>query len=90
MRENRPGLDWARNRGIAEARHDIIAFTDDDVRVDRAWLRAIGNAFLDPEIMGVTGFIAPAELESERSVFSSSNTGEWAKDFLAVPIGRVN
>src|SRR5690349_20600159 len=48
-RENNPGLDWARNRGVAEARHDIIAFTDDDVRPDRFWLHAIGRAFLETE-----------------------------------------
>ena len=39
VREKRPGLDWARNRGIKEARYDIIAFTDDDVRVDPYWLQ---------------------------------------------------
>jgi GT2 family glycosyltransferase len=63
--ENRPGLDWARNRGIAEARYEIIAFTDDDVRVDRAWLQAIGSAFSEPEVMAVTGLITPAELETD-------------------------
>ena len=64
-RENRPGLDWARNRGIAEARHDIIAFTDDDVRVDAGWLRGLARAFVDPEVGLVTGLVAPAELETE-------------------------
>src|SRR5262249_2777786 len=34
LREEQPGLDRARNRGLAEARHGIVAFTDDDVRVD--------------------------------------------------------
>ncbi|MBA3560077.1 MAG: glycosyltransferase [Gemmatimonadaceae bacterium] len=64
-RENRPGLDWARNRGIAEARHDIIAFTDDDVRVDASWLRGLARAFADPEIGLVTGLVVPAKLETE-------------------------
>ena len=64
VKEERPGLDWARNRGIAEARHEIIAFTDDDVRPDRGWLRAIASAFADPEIMAVSGLVAPAELET--------------------------
>lgn len=81
VREDRPGLDWARNRGIAEARHDIIAFTDDDVRVDRTWLRAIGNALLDPEIMGVTGFVAPAELESEAQHLFEFKYGGMGKGF---------
>jgi GT2 family glycosyltransferase len=64
VREERPGLDWARNRGIAEARYSIIAFTDDDVRPDRNWLHAIGSAFSDSDVMAVTGLIAPAELET--------------------------
>jgi len=64
VREDRPGLDWARNRGIAVARHSIIAFTDDDARPDRGWLRAVACAFAEPEVMAVTGLIAPAELET--------------------------
>jgi glycosyltransferase involved in cell wall biosynthesis len=63
-REDKPGLDWARNRGVAEARHGIIAFTDDDVRPDRFWLRAIGKAFVDSDVMAVSGLVAPGELET--------------------------
>jgi glycosyltransferase involved in cell wall biosynthesis len=64
VKEERPGLDWARNRGIAEARHEIIAFTDDDARPDRGWLRAIAFGFADPEVMAVSGLVAAAELET--------------------------
>ena len=64
VREDRPGLDWARNRGIAAARHDVVAFTDDDARPDPGWLRAIGAAFVDPTVMAVTGPVAPVELET--------------------------
>ncbi|MGH7230430.1 MAG: glycosyltransferase family 2 protein, partial [Nitrospiraceae bacterium] len=64
VREDRPGLDWARNRGIAEASHEIIAFTDDDARADPRWLQALANAFANPEIKAVTGLVAPAELET--------------------------
>ena len=64
VKEERPGLDWARNRGIAEARHEIIAFTVDDARPDRGWLRAIAAGFADPEIMAVSGLVAAAELET--------------------------
>lgn len=64
VREDRPGLDWARNRGIQEARYNIVAFTDDDARVDTSWLASINQAFADPEVKAVTGFVAPAELET--------------------------
>ena len=68
VKEERPGLDWARNRGIAEASHEIIAFTDDDVRPDRGWLRGIAAGFVDPTIMAVSGLVAPAELETEAQI----------------------
>lgn len=65
VRENRPGLDWARNRGIKEARYDIIAFTDDDVRVDPYWLQSIAKTFINKEVMGASGYVAPAELATK-------------------------
>ncbi|NJM62548.1 MAG: glycosyltransferase [Oscillatoriales cyanobacterium RU_3_3] len=68
VKEERPGLDWARNRGIAEASHEIIAFTDDDVRPDGGWLRGIAAGFANPQIMAVSGLVAPAELETEAQI----------------------
>lgn len=66
VREARPGLAWARNRAIAEAGGEILAFTDDDVIVDRAWVRALAAAFAsDPAVAAVTGRVAPYELETE-------------------------
>lgn len=64
VREERPGLDRARNRGIAEARHDVIAFTDDDVEVEPGWLGALKAAFADPRVAGVTGRVLPAVQET--------------------------
>lgn len=66
LREPRPGLDWARNRAILEARGDVIAFTDDDVVVDAGWTLALARLFQDnPEVMAATGLVVPYELESE-------------------------
>jgi len=64
VKEQRPGLNWARNRGITEATQEIIAFTDDDARPDRNWVRKIASAFANPEIMAVSGLVAAAELET--------------------------
>lgn len=64
--EPRPGLDWARNRAIAAARGEIIAYTDDDVVVDPQWVRAIAQAFAEnPAVMAVTGLVVPYEIETE-------------------------
>jgi len=68
VREYRPGLDYARNRGIAEASFEIVAFTDDDARPDSNWLRALNRAFSDPEVAAVTGPVTPAELETDAQV----------------------
>lgn len=63
-REDRSGLDWARNRGIKESYHDIIAFIDDDARATKGWLRGIARGFESPEIMAVTGNVLAAEIET--------------------------
>lgn len=64
--EPRPGLDWARNRAIAEAKGEIIAYTDDDVIVDKGWAKAFGILFAEnPEVMASTGLVVPFEIESE-------------------------
>ena len=46
----------ARNRALAEARGEIVAFTDDDCVVDPDWLHAIAAAFAaHPAALGVQG-----------------------------------
>jgi len=66
--EERIGLNRARNRGLAEARYDIIAFIDGTTYPDRAWLQTIANTLARPEVMAVTGLVAPAELETEAQI----------------------
>ena len=69
IREPRPGLNHARNRAIAEARGEIIAFTDDDTIVDPGWVRALARAFAaGPDVMALTGLVVPYELETEAQI----------------------
>lgn len=65
VREDRPGLDNARNRALREACHDFIAFTDDDALPDPDWLRALLRNFDNPSVLCVTGLTMPLELETE-------------------------
>jgi cellulose synthase/poly-beta-1,6-N-acetylglucosamine synthase-like glycosyltransferase len=70
VRETRPGTSAARNKGLAEATGEIVAFTDDDVEVDRRWLRALGERFAQaPKPAAVTGLVVPAELETPAQIF---------------------
>jgi glycosyltransferase involved in cell wall biosynthesis len=65
VREPSAGLDNARNRAALEARGDIVAYTDDDVSVDPAWVRAIARAFEDePHATCVTGLVVPDEIDT--------------------------
>ena len=65
LREDRPGISWARNKGIAIAKGEIIAFTDDDVVVDPYWLTELVYAFtLSADVACTTGAILPLELET--------------------------
>jgi glycosyltransferase involved in cell wall biosynthesis len=70
VREHRPGLSAARNAGLAAATGAIIAYTDDDVEVDRDWLKAIVVPFVeDPRTAIVTGSVFPYELESPAQIW---------------------
>ena len=69
VRETRPGISAARNRGLETATGEIVAFTDDDVEVDPGWLRAIATRFVaHPEEACVTGLTLPNELETPAQV----------------------
>jgi GT2 family glycosyltransferase len=58
--EGRQGIAYARNAGIAVARSDLVAFTDDDVRVAPNWVRVIKQTFeAHPEAECLTGRILP-------------------------------
>ncbi|MFY9263903.1 MAG: glycosyltransferase, partial [Solirubrobacterales bacterium] len=69
--EPRPGLSCARNRGLSVAEGELIAFTDDDVVVDRLWLASLARAFTRSPLIGcVTGLVPTAELRTaEQSLF---------------------
>ena len=65
VHETVPGLDRARNRGLLEARSDVVLFTDDDVEVHPGWARELLECFDDPLVGAATGLVLPAVLDTE-------------------------
>ncbi len=60
-----PGLSRARNRGMNEASAPLVAFTDDDVQVDRWWLDGLVAGFAGDARAGcVTGLVSPIALDT--------------------------
>jgi glycosyltransferase involved in cell wall biosynthesis len=60
LMEKNQGLSFARNLGIRHASGEIVVFTDDDVLVDRHWLKNIRDAFgRDDDVACVGGKILP-------------------------------
>jgi GT2 family glycosyltransferase len=82
VEEHRPGLACARNAGLRAAQGELVAFTDDDVVIDPAWLPSIRSTFAaNPQVDCVTGLILPLELETQTQLLVERFAG-YAKGFL--------
>ena len=63
--EQRAGLSYARNRGIAAATGDIVVTTDDDVTCPPNWIERLVAPFGRADVMVVTGNVLPAALDTD-------------------------
>jgi GT2 family glycosyltransferase len=81
--EPAPGLSTARNHGLAAAKYDLVAFTDDDILVDPRWPAALMAGFAaDPAAACVTGLVAPRSLQTAAERYFDSRYS-WGKAFDA-------
>jgi GT2 family glycosyltransferase len=76
IREEVPGLDFARNRALAESRQEVVAFLDDDAVADVGWVAATEGVFRESERIAIcTGRVDALSLDTEGARLFEANGG---------------
>ena len=86
--EEQQGVSHARNRGVDEARGEIVAYLDDDEVADPGWLVAMLDVYRrHPEVMAVTGRVEPIWesrpppwFEGDRFFRTTVCVGDWGPE----------
>lgn len=100
LRESQQGKSFALNRGLAHARGDIIALTDDDVLPAREWLTRIvavfrtrGVTFAFGKVLPRWGQVPPPELLTARAQdiwgpLAIVDYGDTPTEYLSSSLGQ--
>lgn len=81
--EGQQGLSFARNRGIAESRGDVIVYIDDDVETKPHYLQVIYNFMKShPQAAGMGGKTLPK--------FSEGPPPTWLSPYMAGITGTID
>ena len=96
VEERRPGVSYARNRGLDEARAPIVAFIDDDERINESFLQSYLEFFESHPGAVVAGGRIIAEYPEGRPAWMSryvempiANPMDFGPSVRPFPAGRV-
>jgi len=64
INEEKPGLIFARQRGLAEARYEFVSFIDDDNWVEENWIEKVYEVFILDDKIGICGGSSKAFFEN--------------------------
>ncbi|HEU4699275.1 MAG TPA: glycosyltransferase [Gemmatimonadales bacterium] len=70
-----PGLDFARNRALAEARGDVVAFLDDDAVAEPDWVGELARVFARDAVGACTGRVEAFALATPGQRLFEANGG---------------
>lgn len=83
VEEPRTGLARARNTGALAATSAVVAFTDDDVTIDRYWLQGISDGFAaGPDVACVSGIVPSGEIACPSQAYFDRRVS-WARSCSA-------
>lgn len=98
--ERQQGLSSARNAGIREARGAVLAFMDDDVAVEKTWLRSLtghlhdgawsgagGRIFSDPDFSPPSWLGMESEYNMGGPLYAHFDMGDKPKELRFPPHG---
>jgi len=70
IHEPNKGLTIARERGLLEAKGELLAYLDADTRLHEGWLKIVEETFKDPGVVSISGPYKYFDLFGFRKIFA--------------------